>query len=254
MKVLEQEVLDFGYIDFVEAWGRGSNRFHDIDTSFVDDENEPVRIMDYERGIIEAARQSTQGNFRGWNLDRKLLAHLYNNKHSTPFEFAGMTVEVQAPIFVIREWERHRTQSYSEMSARYAPLPNMNYLPTVQRCIGDPTSKNKQAQGVTANKVVESLDAAAWRERLSLLYAQLESHYANGLAIGIPKEIARCSMSVAHYSRMRCSANLRNWLGFLTLRMDPNAQYEIRQFAHAVAKLVQHNFPETWKLFSAEIA
>src|SRR5688572_1581490 len=110
------KVLDHGYVRFIEAWGKGDAGVN-------------------EAGIIEAARQSTQGSFRGWEQDQKLLGFLFNNKppHATPFEFAGMVIEVQAPIFVFREWHRHRTQSYNEMSARYAPLPDLNYLPTVDR-------------------------------------------------------------------------------------------------------------------------
>ncbi len=109
------ELLDHGYVRFVEDWGRG-------------DAGEP------EAGIIEAARQSTQGSFRGWESDQRLLAFLFSGKpqHATPFEFAGMVIEVQAPIFLFREWHRHRTQSYNEMSARYAPLPNLAYVPTVE--------------------------------------------------------------------------------------------------------------------------
>ena len=90
------DVLDHGFVRLVESWGSGD--LH-----------------------IEAARQSTQGSFRGWDQDAKLLRYLHQNKHSTPFEFAGMVIEVRAPIFVFREWHRHRTQSYNEMSARYAP-------------------------------------------------------------------------------------------------------------------------------------
>ena len=102
----EVRVLDHGYVRLVETWGEG-------------DAGVP------EAGIIEAARQSTQGAFRGWESDEKLLAYLHNSQppHATPFEFAGMVIEVQAPIFVFREWHRHRTQSYNEMSARYVPLP-----------------------------------------------------------------------------------------------------------------------------------
>lgn len=123
------DVLDHGFVRLIETWGYG-------------DANET------EAGIIEAARQSTQGSFRGWEQDEKLLGFLFNNKppHATPFEFAGMVIEVKAPIFVFREWHRHRTQSYNEMSARYAPLPNENYIPTIDRIMmGKDATINKQA-------------------------------------------------------------------------------------------------------------
>lgn len=79
----------------------------------------------------------------------------------------------------------------------------------------------------------------------------LENLYQEGLRAGVPKELARLVMPVGHYSRMRASANLRNWLAFLTLRMDPNAQWEIRQFANAVGSIVEKQFPRTWELFHA---
>lgn len=224
------EVLDHGYVRFVEDWGRG-------------DANEA------EAGIIEAARQSTQGSFRGWEADEKLLTMLYDNKHDTPFEFAGMVIEVRAPITVFREWHRHRTQSYNEASARYAPLPALDYEPTLERLMMvNQASKNKQEKGI-ANKELTEVDARYWQQTLAQHYLNAEQIYQKGLELGVAKELARLPMPVGHYSQMRAQATLRNWLGFLTLRMDRNAQWEIREFANAVGILIAHQFPYTWKLF-----
>ena len=145
-------ILDHGYLKYIEHWGS-------------------------DERIIEAARMSTSKGFLGWgpkpclnckNLDvtsssrdpdyvcqvcknaclvegdEKLLRYLWEHKHTTPFEMAGMTIEVQAPIMVFREWHRHRTQSYNEMSARYIPLPDVNYVPTVERLMMN-SKTNKQA-------------------------------------------------------------------------------------------------------------
>lgn len=289
----EIKVLDHGYIKFIESYGNGEAR--------PDDMEEYGRIeFDAERGIIEAARQSTQGGFKGWgewratpswlpgfgtNLppgrqrvpasvfsewaaqgrpekyivgtlvwsdirfepgDEKLLRYLHEHKHATPFEFAGMVIEVQAPIFVFREWQRHRTQSYNEMSARYAPMPNVHYIPTKERIEVNQTD-NKQAQGVAPLNLGA---AEIFRACLQSHYATEEKIYSEALASGIPKELARLPVSVARYSRMRAAANLRNWLGFLTLRMDPAAQFEIRQYANAIGEIIAEQFPQTWKLFS----
>ncbi len=220
------QVLDHGYIKHIESWGMGEAGLA-------------------EAGIIEAARQSTQGSFRGWDQDERLLKFMYSHHHSTPFEFAGMVIEVQAPIFVFREWHRHRTQSYNEMSARYAPLPDLCYMPTEERLLMTQVH-NRQAQGL---KVIDSDDASDWLRALGLAYQTSEMCYRSGLESGVPKEIARVIMPVGHYSRMRASANLRNWLAFLTLRMHPDAQWEIRQFANALGRIVQHEFPRTWRLF-----
>ena len=222
------QVLDNGYLELVESWG-GDER------------------------IIEAARMSTQQGFKGWGTtetpgDEKLLRYLWTHKHATPFEMAGMTVEVKAPIFVFREWHRHRTQSYNEMSARYAPLPNENYLPTIERLsLVDPT--NKQAKGVEGTVLMMN-PAMEWLDELEKLYAHAQEVYDAGLKLGIPKEIARLPCPVARYSKMRASANLRNWLQFLSLRMDGAAQWEIRQYANAVGELVQQLFPRTWEMFA----
>jgi thymidylate synthase (FAD) len=236
-------VLDHGYVEFIEAWGHGKDGAGCHPPG--------VDNTDYEVGLIEAARQSTQGNFRGWDQDAKLLGFLYNNNHATPFEFAGMIIEVQAPIFVFREWHRHRTQSYNEMSARYSPLPDLYYKPTTMRCIPADTD-NKQAQGIGGKQVSQS-DAEQWLNDVAGFLWKAEDLYQQGLKLGLPKEIARVVMPVGHYSRMRASANLRNWLSFLTLRMDPKAQWEIRQFAEAVGEIVALTFPLTWKLFNEKV-
>lgn len=251
------QLLDHGYIKLIETWGS-------------------------DERIIEAARMSTDGAFRGWgptdaacptcggaaahaeiNMsivkgcltckgsgkmpgDEKLLAYLYNNNHSTPFEMAGAIIEVQAPIFVFREWHRHRVQSFNELSARYTPLPDLYYVPTTERCLLN-SKTNKQAGRVADLKqeFVESFPA-----RLEKEYATCESLYQEALANGVPKELARCIMPVGHYSRMRASANLRNWLGFLTLRQAPNAQWEIRQYADALNSILVERFPRTLELFN----
>lgn len=218
-------VLDDGYVEFIEQWGS-------------------------DERIIEAARMSTNKGFQGWGDkdkpgDEKLLAYLYNHKHMTPFEMGGMIIEVQAPIFVFREWHRHRTQSYNELSARYTPLPSRHYIPTIER-LQIEGGTNKQAQG--SQKVTNAI-AENFRTDLEELNNQIESLYQQALRDGIPKELARLPIPVSRYSRMRASANLRNWLQFLTLRMDLNAQWEIRQYANVIATLVENCFPKTYELF-----
>lgn len=180
--------------------------------------------------------------------DAKLLKYLHVNRHSTPFEMAGMTLTIQAPIAVFREWHRHRTQSYSEMSARYVALPNTNYVPTPERCLMV-AGANKQAGRIVGADELTHEQALEWIELLEKSYEVCEAVYQSGLARGIPKELARMIMPVGRYSRMMASTDLRNWLGFLTLRMDKNAQWEIRQFAYQVGRYVKAIYPRTWDLF-----
>lgn len=268
-------VLDKGYIEFIEPWGRGKQALIE-DSNRAGGDHVGLDDCDYECGIIEAARQSTQGSFRGWegvacncngvqkgqNLghtkecsyipgDKKLLASLYKRHHDTPFEFAGMIVEVQAPIMVFREWHRHRTQSYNEMSARYEPLPDLYYDPSFDnvayRMEEATKTSNRQASGINSVLPADVPHTVnLWLERLARFYRISESHYQNALEEGIPKELARLVMPVGHYSRMRASANLRNWLSFMTLRCDPVAQWELRQYANALASIVAKVFPNTY--------
>lgn len=277
------KLLDHGYLRFVEAWGHGDAG--GPDESFPGEWESPSSA-DMECGIVEAARQSTQGSFRGWEDrvccecggnpsnyendlakqcptcdgrgyipgDARLLAYLDSHKHTTPFEFSGMTIEVQAPIMVFREWHRHRTQSYNEMSARYEPLPDLNYVPTVERLMMGGGHLTKQAGTVKGAPVLTELDAI--QERLDLIedYQRDEQSYQRALRRGVPKELARLRLPVGRYSRMRATANLLNWLRFLTLRMAPDAQYEIRQYANTVGNLIAEHFPRTWKLFDSRRA
>jgi thymidylate synthase (FAD) len=216
------KVLDHGCVKLIETWG-------------------------CDERIIEAARMSTNKGFQGWETDARLLAYLYANRHMTPFEMAGAVFEIEAPIFVFREWHRHRTQSYNELSARYTPLPDANYLPTLDR-VKQSSGSNKQAQGVSALAGDDQLQL--WLDRLQILYSSIEAHYQDGLAMGVPKELARLPIPVGRYSRMRASANLRNWLQFLDLRTAENAQLEIREYAKAIATELSHAFPRTLHLFT----
>lgn len=246
-------ILDHGYLGLVETWGS-------------------------DESIVTAARMSTGKGFQGWGPshaddcpshtglktkeadpgltpccaakpgDEKLLAYLWAHKHATPFEMAGLVIEVQAPIMVFREWHRHRTQSYNEMSARYVPLPDVNYIPSIERLLIN-SKTNKQAGTVASAAELTAEKADNFRQCLTHVYALAESVYQGALADGVPKELARVHLPVGRYSRMRASANLRNWLAFLTLRMDAAAQWEIRQYANAVGELIALHFPRTWALF-----
>lgn len=445
-KETDIKLLDHGYIRFIEDYGS-------------------------DESIIEAARMSTNKGFLGWKkcpecdtylqeaqlhtsgpgvfcpnetevvpADEKLLEYLYENKHHTPFEMAGMIIEVQAPIFVFREWHRHRTQclagdtmlhfeapkserhgrryvykmplaeawrkwqptmrsnrperqenalwsrsrvanmrlrcvneetgevtlthvvdivrgnqkqlfrvttlggktirasadhrfftnngwlrledavrhgamlavertawgttadnandrvvsdrqqrltigfeeiesvredgleitydvavadpwhnfvadgfcvhnSYNELSARYTPLPDLNYVPTLERCMINAGQSNKQAGTISGSAELTEECAEAFRSKLQGKYDDQQEFYEWALRVGIPKELARIDIPVGRYSRMRANANLRNWLAFLTLRMAPNAQWEIRQYANGLADLIQGSFPRTFDLF-----
>lgn len=178
--------------------------------------------------------------------DEKLLRHLWVEKHSTPFEMAGFTIEVQLPIFVAREWQRHRTQSYSEMSGRYVELPKLCYIPSEERMqIGGQSKSNKQGSGVALSDITVQLS----RDRFFINYDEAWDNYQMMLNRGVARELASRVLPLNQYTRMSATGNLRNWLHFLNLRLASNAQWEIRQYAQAVDKLVESLFPLTWALF-----
>lgn len=263
-------LLDHGYVRRVETWGSDAAIIEAARMStqkgFLGWEPEyrtrcPVCLYEYvgeqNREGMRCPNQpvhdceGTLALISSHPGDAKLLAFLYNNNHLTPFEMAGMVIEVKAPIFVFREWHRHRTQSYNEMSARYIPLPDENYVPSIQRLMMGQTG-NKQAGAVKGTPVLTEAQADNFRRTLYSSYLMNQTDYDAALAHGVPKELARILLPVARYSIMRASANLRNWLAFLTLRMDEKAQWEIRQYANAVGTLIQESFPRTWELFDTK--
>lgn len=147
--------------------------------------------------------------------------------------------------------------SYSEMSARYSPLPDVHYMPTNDRLLlvnGHAAKKNKQAGAVAGAPEMTHAVALAWLARVHECYELCEAVYQEGLTVGVPKEVARIVNNVGRYSRMRATANLRNWLAFMTLRCDPLAQWEIRQFAWAVYHCVERCFPQTLRLWHDKVA
>ena len=138
--------------------------------------------------------------------------------------------------------------SYNEMSARYTPLPDLNYEPTIERLLINSTT-NKQAGVAAGAEALTAENAQRYRLGLHEMYREQQVLYERALALGVPKELARMHLPVGRYSRMRATSNLRGWLGFLTLRMAPTAQYEIRVYAEALHGILAELFPHTMALF-----
>ena len=266
----EIKVLDHGYCNLIESWGsderviesarmstqkgfegwgleetcgrcNGKKTFVVWGDSERDEEDDPSRPCPPCRGA--GVRIEKPG-------DEKLLRFLWENRHSTPFEMAGATFEVQAPIFVMREWHRHRVPfGYSEASARYSPLPDLNYVPTVERLMIN-SKTNKQAGTIKGSDELTLEKAETFRGSLSAIYETAEGLYQEALLAGVPKELARIHLPVGRYSKMRATSNLRGWLAFLALRNAPSAQYEIRVYAETIQAMLTRQFPRTLALFA----
>lgn len=206
-------------------------------------------------GDLEVVRNARVSYAAAWRTgenegaDKKLINYLWKNRHSTPFESMTFTFEIKAPIFVFRQWHRHRTWSYNELSARYKELPEEFYIPD-PLLIGKQSTTNKQM------RLDDELDAKQIDKRTTECRI-LEKHnkdsfmvYKALMAEGWPRELARSVLPVSTYSHMFATVNLLNLLKFLSLRTHSHAQYEIRVFAEAMMKLITPVVPvcmEAWE-------
>lgn len=199
-----------------------------------------VRLVDSMGGdlsIVRAARVSYDAAWRAGEDeggDQRLIRYLWRNRHTTPFEAVTLTFEVHAPIFVFRQWHRHRTWSFNELSARYRELPEEFYVPAAEQ-IGVQSKNNKQGRdlGGTTDNPESS------RTIITLACESAFADYRELLARGVPRELARSVLPVSTYSTMFATVDLLNLLKFLSLRCDPHAQYEIRVYADAMRELAR---------------
>lgn len=203
-----------------------------------------VRLIDSMGGdlsVVRAARVSYDAAWRAGeneNSDHKLIHYLWKNRHTTPFESVQFTFEVKAPIFVFRQWHRHRTWSYNELSARYRELSEEFYVPD-PLMVGIQSKDNKQGRSagdVHAERVPQV-------EMLVQSCVKAFDLYKYLLRQEWPRELARSVLPVNTYSHMFASVNLLNLLKFLTLRCDAHAQYEIRVYADAIRELIRPIVP-----------
>ena len=208
-----------------------------------------VRLVDHMGSDVSVARAARVSYDAAWRAgedagsDEKLLNYLWKHQHTTPFEAVTFTFEVKAPIFVFRQWHRHRTQSYNELSARYRELPEEYYLPD-PGIVGTQAKKNKQ--GRDTKEIMTGEERALREAEVGMLREQCEAAFRTYkllLEAGWPRELARSILPVNTYSQMFTSMNLRNLLHFLTLRCDAHAQHEIRVYADAMRDLARTIVP-----------
>lgn len=199
-----------------------------------------VRLVDSMGNDLSVVRSARVSHDAAWRAgedegsDKRLVRYLWRHKHTTPFESVTMTFEVKAPIFVFRQWHRHRTWSYNELSARYRELPEEFYLPKAE-LVGEQSKSNKQGR--------QSIFDIERREAELVVVREACEHsfkvYHSLLEAGWPRELARIVVPVNTYSHMFGTVNLLNLFRFLTLRCDSHAQYEIRVYANAMLELAR---------------
>lgn len=209
-----------------------------------------VRLVDHmgsDLSVVRSARVSYDAAWRAGEDetgDAKLIRYLWRNRHTTPFEAVTFTFEVKAPIFVLRQWHRHRMWSYNELSGRYRELSEEFYLPEPQH-IGTQSTSSKQARviGQTEPLAEEYGQLLGQRDWMRNSCRMAFGVYKQLLAAGWPRELARSVLPVATYSHMFATVDLLNLFKFLTLRTHEHAQWEIRQYALAMLELIRPHVP-----------
>lgn len=176
--------------------------------------------------------------------DAKLINYLWNNGHTSPFEHVAFTFQAKVPIFVLRQWLRHRTQRPNERSGRYKVLPREFYIPEVSK-IGKQSSSNKQMRDI------DVIDQLTYQKRAEECKTLLEHNnnsfdlYDNLLQQGWPRELARTVLPKSTYSEIVVTVDLHNLLKFIDQRSHEHAQYEIQVYAEAILKLIEPIVPIT---------
>ncbi|MES2640809.1 MAG: FAD-dependent thymidylate synthase [Myxococcota bacterium] len=207
-----------------------------------------VRAVDYmgdDGAVVQAARVSYGTGTKKVSEDRGLIRYLMRHRHTTPFEMCELKLHVKLPIFVARQWIRHRTANVNENSGRYSILDKEFYLPRPED-LAVQSANNKQGRG-------EVLDADTAAEVLRLLRRDAEQTYDTYEALldthHLARELARMNLGVNYYTQWYWKIDLHNLLHFLSLRIDPHAQYEIRVYGEAMAGLVKAWTPLVWEAF-----
>jgi thymidylate synthase (FAD) len=212
-----------------------------------------VRLVDSmgnDLSVVRAARVSYDADWRSGEdagKDERLINYLYKNKHTSPFEAVVFTFEVKAPIFIFRQWHRHRTWSFNEISARYCELDEGFYTPALEQ-ITTQSESNKQMRTKEQHP-----DAAVLQAQISRSFDEAHKSYKWLIEQGCPRELARSVLPVGAYSRMFATVDLHNLLHFLRLRSHSHSQWEIQQYAKAIESLIEPIVPYTMKAYRASL-
>jgi thymidylate synthase (FAD) len=202
-----------------------------------------VDSMGSDASIVNAARISYTGQ-RPVSDDAALIRYLLRHEHMTPFEMVTFQFHVVAPLFVARQWMRHRTASINEQSARYSVLENRFYIPEeAQVCLQSSTNK----QGRDPSAIAQS--STLFVQKARQLCAQSYQLYEEALESGISREVCRMILPVNIYTQFVWQSNLRNIMHFVQLRADPHAQWEIQQYANVMHDIVASICPIATKAF-----
>lgn len=209
-----------------------------------------VRLVDSmgsDVAVVRSARVSYDAQPRQDGTDEKLIRYLMRNSHTSPFESVAFTFEIKCPIFIARQWHRHRTWRYNEVSARYTELPEEFYVPELAQITQQSTS-NKQMRTKEQHPEADFIQRAITEGSLSAFAV-----YHTLLDKGAPRELARSVLPVGTYTRYFGTVDLHNLLHFLRLRLHEHAQYEIRVYAEAILQLIEPIVPISVQAFKENL-
>lgn len=211
-----------------------------------------VRLVDYMGGdqrIVQAARVSYGAGTKTVRQDRGLIHYLLKNEHTSPFEQVVLTFHAKMPIFVARQWVRHRTARLNEISGRYSIMRDEFYVPEAET-LKVQSASNKQARG---EETLPETEATRVRAEMIDDQATLYRHYETMLESGLAREIARANLPLSLYTEWYWQIDLHNLLRFLRLRLDAHAQYEIRVYAEAMARCARAVAPLAYEAFEEHV-
>ena len=218
-----------------------------------------IRVVDYmgnDSAVVQAARVSYGAGTRKVREDQGLIRYLIRHRHTTPFEMCEIKFHVKLPIFVARQWIRHRTANINEYSARYSILDNEFYIPAPEH-LARQSSTNRQGRG----SVLEGSQALTVMRMLRDDATRAHAHYVEMMDIsgdekdqadspGLARELARMNLTLNFYTQWYWKVNLHNFMHFLSLRGDQHAQYEIRAYANVMLEILKKWVPDTFDAFS----
>jgi thymidylate synthase (FAD) len=206
-----------------------------------------VRVVDYmgnDNAVVQAARVSYGAGTKKVNEDIGLINYLLRHHHTTPFEMCEIKFHIKCPVFVARQWIRHRTANVNEYSARYSIVDNEYYVPESDK-IALQSLSNKQGRGTNVDSDLADEFISKIKETSEKQY----KHYNDMLERGVAREIARVSLTLNYYTEFYWKIDLHNLMHFLALRADSHAQYEIRVYASQMLELVKLWVPHTYSAF-----
>jgi len=219
-----------------------------------------IRVVDYmgdDAAVVQSARVSYGRGTKAANEDRGLIRYLMRHRHSTPFEMCEIKYHIKLPIFIARQWIRHRTANVNEYSARYSVLDREFYVPQPEQLAAQ-SSDNRQGrgavlQGAEAERVLRLLREDAtqtYDHYLEMLNEDEAGQPRDAARSGLARELARMNLTLNTYTQWYWKTDLHNLLHFLSLRADGHAQYEIRVYAEAMLKTVQAWVPHCYEAFA----